>query len=70
MRLRLPVVIAIGLVATVVAALYAAYRLIDPLPPRRFAIAVGFAGTPYDNFARQYAAILARHGVELDPQYG
>ena len=48
------------------AAFYAAYRLIDPLPPRRFAIAAGFAGTPYDNFARQYAAILARHGVELE----
>ena len=45
---------------------YAAYRLIDPLPPRRFAIAAGFAATPYDNFARQYAAILARHGVEVE----
>jgi len=66
MRLRLPVVIAVGLAAIMVAALYAAYRLIDPLPPRRFAIAVGFAGTPYDSFARQYAAILARQGVELE----
>jgi TRAP-type uncharacterized transport system substrate-binding protein len=50
----------------VITAVYAAYRLIDPLPPRRFAMAAGFAGTPYDNFARQYAAILARHGVELE----
>ena len=66
MRLRFPVIIAVGLAVIVIAALYAVYRLIDPLPPRRFSIAVGFAGTPYDNFARQYAAILARHGVELE----
>jgi uncharacterized protein len=66
MRLRFPVIVAVGLAVIVIAALYAVYRLIDPLPPRRFSIAVGFAGTPYDNFARQYAAILARHGVELE----
>ena len=66
MRLRLRVVIAVGLTAIVVAVLYVAYRLIDPLPPRRFTIAAGFAGTPYDSFARQYAAILARHGVKLE----
>jgi TRAP-type uncharacterized transport system substrate-binding protein len=50
----------------VIAGFYAAYRLIDPLPPRHFAIAAGFSGTPYDNFARQYAGILSRHGVELE----
>ena len=64
--MKLPVIVAVGLAVIVGAAFYAAYRLIDPLPPRRFAIAAGFAGTPYDNFARQYAAILARHGVEVE----
>jgi hypothetical protein len=66
MRLRLPVVVAVGLAVLVIAGFYAAYRLIDPLPPPRFAIAVGFAGTPYDDFARQYARILSRYGVELE----
>ena len=63
---RLPLVIVIASVAIVVAALYVTYRLVDPLPPRHLAIAAGMAGTGYDNFARQYARILARHGVELE----
>ena len=52
--------------AIVVAALYVTYRLVDPLPPRHFVIAAGAAGSGYDNFARQYARILARQGVELE----
>ena len=52
--------------AIVLVALYATYRLVDPLPPRHFAIAAGMAGSGYDNFARQYARILARYGVELE----
>jgi hypothetical protein len=53
-------------VAIVLAALYVTYRLVDPLPPRHVAIAAGMPGSGYDNFARQYARILARNGVELE----
>ena len=63
---RFPLVIVILSAAIVVAALYVTYRLVDPLPPRHLAIAAGPAGSVYDNFARQYARILARHGVELE----
>jgi hypothetical protein len=56
----------IALAAVVGVALYVAYRLVDPLPPRHLAIAAGMAGSGYDNFARQYARILARQGVELE----
>jgi TRAP-type uncharacterized transport system substrate-binding protein len=52
--------------AIVLAVLYATFRLVDPLPPRHLAIAAGAAGSGYDNFAKQYARILARHGVELE----
>jgi TRAP-type uncharacterized transport system substrate-binding protein len=52
--------------AILVAALYAIYRVIDPLPPRHFAIAAGIPGTTYDDFARQYARIFARDGVDLE----
>jgi hypothetical protein len=52
--------------AIVIAILYVVYRLIDPLPPHHLAIAAGPAGSAYDTFARQYATILARHGVELE----
>ena len=63
---RSPLIIVILSTAIVLAALYATYRLVDPLPPRHLAIAAGMAGSGYDNFARQYARILARHGVQLD----
>jgi TRAP-type uncharacterized transport system substrate-binding protein len=59
-------VIVILSAAIVAAALYVIYRLVDPLPPRHLAIAAGMAGSGYDNFARQYAHILARQGVELE----
>ena len=63
---RSPLAIVIAWAAIVLAVLYITYRLVDPLPPRRLAIAAGAAGSGYDNFARQYARILARHGVELE----
>ena len=63
---RFPLFIVIGSAAVVIAAFYLTYRLVDPLPPRHFAIAAGMAGSGYDSFARQYARILARQGVELE----
>jgi uncharacterized protein len=63
---RLPLVIIIPSAAIVLAVLYVTYRLVDPLPPRHLAIAAGMVGSGYDNFARQYAGILARHGIELE----
>jgi len=50
----------------VIAILYVAYSLIDPLPPRRLVIAAGIAGSGYDNFARSYARILARDGIDME----
>ena len=61
-----PLLTLISLAAIVLAVLYVGYRLLDPLPPRHLAIAAGMPGSGYDNFARQYARILARHGVELE----
>jgi TRAP-type uncharacterized transport system substrate-binding protein len=61
-----PLVIVIPSAAVVFAVFYMTYRFIDPIPPRHFVIAAGMAGSGYDNFARQYARILARDGVELE----
>ena len=47
-------------------ALYVIYRLVDPLPPRHLVIAASTAGSGYDNVAKRYAIVLARHGVELE----
>jgi TRAP-type uncharacterized transport system substrate-binding protein len=65
-RLWKPLVIVLPWTAIVLAVLYIIYQLVDPLPPRRFAIAAGIPGTGYDVFARQYAQILTRDGVDLE----
>jgi hypothetical protein len=59
-------VIVLPSLVIVLAILYVIYRLVDPLPPRRFVIAAGIAHSGYDNYARRYAEILARDGVELE----
>jgi uncharacterized protein len=61
-----PLVIVLSWAAIVLVVLYIIYRLVDPLPPRHFAIAAGIPGTGYDVLARQYALILARDGVDLE----
>jgi len=63
-RWRKPVVIAISSAGFLLLIVYLIYRVLDPLPPRHIAIAAGPAGSVYDGFARQYAAILMRHGVQ------
>src|SRR5258707_9173969 len=66
LRFWKPFFIVILSAAIVLAVLYVIYRFIDPIPPRHFVIAAGMAGSGYDNFARQYARILARDGVEVE----
>jgi TRAP transporter TAXI family solute receptor len=45
---------------------YSAYRIVDPLPPARFAISAGTPGSSYWGYAQRYRAILARDGVDLE----
>jgi TRAP-type uncharacterized transport system substrate-binding protein len=52
--------------AILLAGSYITYRLVDPLPPRHFVIAAGIADSGYDNFAKRYARILARNGIDLE----
>jgi len=61
-----PLVVAVSSVAMVLGVLYIAYRWVDPLPPRHLTIAAGPVESGYDHFARQYARMLARDGVELE----
>jgi len=63
---RMSLVILISSAAIALGALYVIYRLVDPLPPRHLVIAASTAGSAYDNIAKRYALILARHGVELE----
>ena len=66
LRLWKPFAIVVLWAAIAFAFLYISYRWIDPLPPRQLSIAAGDAHSIYDNFARQYAQILARNGVQLN----
>jgi TRAP-type uncharacterized transport system substrate-binding protein len=52
--------------AAVLAIFYVVYSLVDPLPPRRLVMGAGIAGSGYDNFARRYARVLARNGIDLE----
>jgi len=52
--------------AVVLAIFYLAYIVVDPLPPRHLGIGAGIVGSGYDNFARHYARILVRNGIELE----
>ena len=58
----------VALLSTVLAlaVFYILYRLVDPFPPRGFVIAAGMAGSGYENFAKQYARMVARHGINLE----
>jgi hypothetical protein len=64
--MRRPLVFIVITCAVALLIAYLAYRLIDPLPPRHFAIAAGTPGSEYEQFAREYARILARNGIELE----
>jgi uncharacterized protein len=66
MRSRSWFVIVAFSAAIAVGALYLTYHLIDPLPPRHFAIAAAGVGSVYENSAKQYQQILARYGVRLE----
>jgi uncharacterized protein len=58
--------VVLSLAAIAIAVLYVIYSWVDPLPPRHLAIAAGPTGSGYDNAARHYAQILARHRVQLE----
>ena len=61
-----PLIVVLPWATVALVLLYLTYRWVDPLPPRHLTIAAGTPASGYDNFARQYARILARHGVELE----
>ena len=61
-----PLVVVAPSAAVILVVLYVIYRLLDPLPPRHFAIAAGIPESPYDNAAKQYARILAHDGVKVE----
>ena len=48
--------------------LWVAYVAIDPTPPKKVVLAAGPEGGAYEDFARQYRAILARHRIDLEIQ--
>ncbi|MDC0335597.1 ABC transporter substrate-binding protein [Pseudodesulfovibrio sp.] len=54
--------VAIGLLG---GAVWLAYQFVDPLPPSKVTIAAGSKTGAYTKFARKYAEVFAREGVEL-----
>jgi TRAP transporter TAXI family solute receptor len=56
----LPVALIVG------AAFWAAYKFVEPAPPRTIVMSTGGEGGAYHAFAQRYQAILARDGVRLE----
>jgi TRAP transporter TAXI family solute receptor len=52
-------------VVLVVAACFAAWLLVDPAPPRQVTLATGQENSAYEQFGRQYAALLAKNGIQV-----
>jgi TRAP transporter TAXI family solute receptor len=58
--------VAIGpTVLLVVAAVIAAYMLVDPAPPRRVVLATGQEQSAYEQFGKQYQAALAKNEIKV-----
>ncbi|MGV3743512.1 MAG: TAXI family TRAP transporter solute-binding subunit [Burkholderiaceae bacterium] len=51
--------------AIVLAICFIAYRLIDPAPPKHVTISTGQENSAYEEFAKKYAAALARQDIQL-----
>ena len=49
-----------------VAALVAAYWIVDPSPPRKLVMATGPEASDYERFGERYKQILARHGIQVE----
>ena len=45
---------------------YAAYRLVEPAPPRKIVISTSQPGSGYERFAKIYRQRLGREGIELE----
>ncbi|MDR2837554.1 MAG: ABC transporter substrate-binding protein [Azonexus sp.] len=45
-----------------------AYQFVKPAPPSRIVISTGGKGSPYQYFAKRYAAILEKSGITLEIQ--
>jgi TRAP-type uncharacterized transport system substrate-binding protein len=58
--------VAIPSALVLLAVAYAAFRIVDPLPPRKLVIAAGTPGTSYRLYAGRYRELLARDGIELE----
>jgi TRAP-type uncharacterized transport system substrate-binding protein len=65
--------VAIGPTALLlVAAVIAAWLLVDPAPPRRVVLATGQENSAYEQFGKQYQAALAKNDIKvvLEPSLG
>jgi TRAP transporter TAXI family solute receptor len=58
--------VALPVALIVAAAFWAAYKFVEPAPPRTVVMSTGAEGGAYHAFGQRYQAILARDGVRLE----
>ena len=50
----------------IVLGFFVAYQFVDPAPPRKITMATGADGGAYQEYGRQFAAILVREGITVE----
>ena len=55
-------------ILTIVAVCALAYLLVDPAPPRQVRLATGQENSAYEQFGKQYAALLKKHDITVTLQ--
>jgi TRAP transporter TAXI family solute receptor len=65
-RRRMALIAAVVTLAIVVAAIWAAFALLQPTPPRTVVMGTGPEGSAYAHFGKLYREIFAREGIDLE----
>jgi len=65
-RRRMALIATVVTLVIVVAAIWAAFALLQPTPPRKVVMSTGPEGSAYAHFGELYREIFAREGIDLE----
>src|SRR5262245_1455714 len=66
LRRRMALIAILVTLVIVIAAIWTAFALLQPTPPRKVVMSTGADGSAYAHFGALYREILAREGIDLE----